>query len=174
MKLKLTIIALSLISLVSFAYAFYLYAQRHIEIPAYAYEIESDRLFPTRLVIDSLELDLPIYEAEIVDERWESTKKGVSYLSTTPLPGETGNSVIYGHNWPNLLGNLNKIENGADMQVFFSDGTSKVFRVQDKSNVTSDQTHILDQGDSSKLTIYTCNNFLDSKRFVVVATPVLD
>lgn len=174
MKIKLTIILLSLITLFSFTYAFYLYNLRHVDISTYAYEVDTSRIVPTRLVIKSLGVDLPIYESEIIDGKWEKTKKGVSYLTTTPLPGDTGNSIIYGHNWENLLGKLDQIENGNDVKIIFSDGSNAVFNVKNKFVVTSDQTHILKQSTYPKLTMYTCSNFLDAKRLVVTATPRTD
>lgn len=49
-------------------------------------------------IFSSIGFDLPIVPAQIAGGKWEITKNGVSYLTTSPLPGSEGNSVLYGHN----------------------------------------------------------------------------
>ncbi len=171
MKSKLFIMLFIVIAVSSFSTALYLYGQQHVDLSNNVSVVSNEELQPVRLIIESLDLDLPIYGAEISDGRWQTTKEGVSYLKTSPMPGEIGNSIIYGHNWANLLGNLYKIEVDGEITVGFSDNTFVGFVVVSKGAVTKDQTHILNQQDYSKLTLYTCDNFLDSKRFVVTALP---
>ena len=124
---------------------------------------------PQEIVIRDLNIYLPIYPAEIKNNSWESTTEGVSYLSSSPLPGNTGNSIIYGHNWESLLGRLTKIKPGQEIQILYADKTAKTFVVEYTQVTTSDQTHILSQTKDKRLTIYTCTGFLDFKRFVAVA-----
>ena len=62
-------------------------------------------------------IDLPIYPASINGTSWETTTKGVSYLKNTPTPGEIGNSVMYGHNWTNLLGPLVRAKPGQKIEI---------------------------------------------------------
>src|SRR5438067_1175638 len=61
---------------------------------------------PMRLVINSLKLDLPLFSAKLKKNNWPTNDNGVTYLENYPIPGEPGNAILYGHNWPNLLGNL--------------------------------------------------------------------
>lgn len=124
---------------------------------------------PTVIRLPSLDLELPIIPTELVDSKWQATSEGVSYLTTTPQPGETGNSIMYGHNWPNLLGRLTQVKPGQTIEVLFSDGNKSTFEIAFTTVVTPDQTHILNQTDDRRLTLYTCTGFLDSKRFVVTA-----
>ena len=124
---------------------------------------------PIRLTIDSIGLDLPVLGAKILDGKWDITKEGVSYLVTTPLPGSQGNSVMYGHNWSNLLADLKKIKTGDVIEIKNSDGKSYNYVVHFISTVTADETHIYSNTADYRLTLYTCTGFLDSKRLVVTA-----
>ncbi len=129
-----------------------------------------DRLIPVRLTINSAKIDLPIYSAKIHHGQWEDTKDGVSYLDITPAPGEKGNSVLYGHNWPNLLGNLSNVKTGQEIQITLSDGSVRTFIVEFISVVNPDSTYILYPTSDNRITLYTCTGFLDSKRLVVTAS----
>jgi sortase (surface protein transpeptidase) len=124
---------------------------------------------PVALKIDTLSINLPVIPAEISSTQWETTTKGVSFLKTSALPGEVGNSVMYGHNWPNLLGKITSIKNGDTIQVLLSSGETRIFKVVLTQEVFPDQTSVLGNTEDVRLTIYTCVGFLDSKRFVVVA-----
>ena len=94
---------------------------------------------------------------------------GLSYLSSSPIPGEWGNSILYGHNWPNLFGPLKKIQKGDPVEVELSSGQTRTFEVVMTDTVTPNQTHILSKTDDVRLTLYTCTGFLDRNRFVVTA-----
>lgn len=124
---------------------------------------------PVTIFFPSLDRELPIIPTELNKGKWEATPEGVSYLISTPQPGETGNSILYGHNWTNLLGSLPRMKPGEHIEVHFSDGTARIFQIEFTSVVTPDQTHILNQTTDRRLTIYTCTGFLDTKRFVVTA-----
>src|SRR5437763_330982 len=63
----------------------------------------SSKIMPNRLTISSVNIDLPILPAGIHNGAWETTTDGVSYLTASPLPGEVGNSILYGHNWQSLI-----------------------------------------------------------------------
>lgn len=138
-------------------------------------EIESqsqsvvENKIPERIKIDSINVDLPIVPSAIVNSKWEVTDKGVSYLNSSVVPGSLGNSVLYGHNWTNLLGNLINIKVGETIGIFYQDGTEKEFLVTSIQEVEPDNISILNNTNDFRLTIYTCSGFLDSKRFVVVA-----
>ena len=125
-------------------------------------------LRPVSILLPASNIELPIIQTELKDGKWLATSKGVSYLISSPIPGEVGNSVLYGHNWPNLLGKLPKVKPGEIISVKFSDGSIKNFPVQYTLIVTPDQTQILNPTSDSRITIYTCTGFLDNKRFVAV------
>lgn len=124
---------------------------------------------PTRLTIPAGQIDLPILPATIINHKWELSRTGVSYLTTSPLPGHLGNSVMYGHNWGNLLGNLHAVKIGDPLVITLSDGQTLTYLVHFVSVVTPDETHIYDNTSDYRLTLYTCTGFLDSKRLVITA-----
>ncbi len=125
---------------------------------------------PTRLIIGDVKVDLPVYAASVVNNQWQTTTKGVSYLRSSPVPGEKGNSIIYGHNWLNLLGPLTAVRPGEKIEVDFSDNSHKTFVVEYTSIVNPNDASILAPSKDKRITLYTCTGFLDSKRFVAVAT----
>lgn len=124
---------------------------------------------PASIQITSLDIHLPLIPAKITTQGWETTSQGVSYLTTSPMPGLVGNSIVYGHNWPNLLGRLRDIQPGDTITVYYTDGTTTEFTVEKTAVIAPDQIGILDATEDTRITIYTCTGFLDSKRFVAVA-----
>lgn len=132
----------------------------------YPYKVVS----PTEIIIDSQKIHLPILSTHLDNGKWIVTSKGVSYLDSSPVPGQKGNSILYGHNWSNLLGNLPKVKVGDRIIIKYSNGSSKDFFISKTQTVNPNQTEILNQTDSTQITLYTCTGFLDSKRFVVTAT----
>lgn len=125
---------------------------------------------PRVIRIPSLNKTLPIIPATIDNGKWTLTDKGVSYLTSSKIPGEEGNGIMYGHNWQTLLGGLEKIKPGSKIEVEFTNGMKRTFIVQVSAHVSPDQTSVLKQSHDKRLTLYTCSGFLDTQRFVVVAT----
>lgn len=123
-----------------------------------------------QLEIPSVRLTLPVYSASITGTTWQTTKRGVSYLSTSPLPGEQGNSVLYGHNWPNLLKPLHEVKPGDSIFVTRSGKTTR-FIVRYVTVVGPNDDSVYAASKDTKLTIYTCTGFLDIKRLVITAIP---
>lgn len=124
---------------------------------------------PVRIIIKELAIDLPIIPAEIIDDVWQTTTDGVSYLTSSPIPGMEGNSIIYGHNWTSLFGNLVDAVPGENVQIVYSDGSTKDFIIEYTSEVSPDTTSILAPAPDKRITLYTCSGLFDSKRFVAVA-----
>ncbi|MBI4080860.1 MAG: sortase [Candidatus Levybacteria bacterium] len=127
---------------------------------------------PTSLTIPSIQKTLPVIPMTLQNSTWSVTPDGVSYLSTSPLPGNPGNSILYGHNWPNLLGKLVLVKPGDSLLLTFKDGKTKQFTVQTTQEVSPSDTSVLKNTPDRRLTLYTCSGFLDSKRFVVTAVLV--
>jgi LPXTG-site transpeptidase (sortase) family protein len=130
---------------------------------------KKQKSLPVLISIPDESIVLPIIPAQIINGQWEATTKGVSYLTSSPLPGDKGNSILYGHNWTSLLGRLVMVKPGDKIEIYFDDNTKKVFVIEYTVVVTPDQTHILAPSQDNRITIYTCTGFLDSERFVAVA-----
>lgn len=124
---------------------------------------------PSEITIESQKIHLAILPTELDNGKWKTTSNAVSYLDSSPVPGEKGNSILYGHNWSNLLGNLPKVKVGDKITIKYSNGSEKSFSVMNTQVVKPNQTEVLDQTQDKRITLYTCTGFLDSKRFVVTA-----
>lgn len=170
---KITDYFLLLIGFGLLVYGGVLVWQRNVPVPAVsAWESDmapEDSKEPTRITIPSIGIDLPIILSEIKGNVWDTTSLGVSYLISSPLPGEKGNSIMYGHNWKSLLGGLSGIKPGELITVHFGKSKSISYKVHFVSTVTPDETHVFGDVGDHRLTLYTCTGFLDSKRLVVTA-----
>jgi LPXTG-site transpeptidase (sortase) family protein len=124
---------------------------------------------PVKISINAVGINTPVYPSKIVNNIPETTDKGASYLTESPIPGAQGNSIIYAHNWRNLFGPLTAIHTGEDVDVQYADGTKKTFVIEYTSVVNPSESTILLPSTDSRITLYTCTGFLDSKRFVAIA-----
>lgn len=125
--------------------------------------------YPVKLTIASAGISLPIVPVEVTSSGWETTEKGIGYLTSSPLPGQKGNSVMYGHNWSSILGNLYKTRIGDVINVSYPNGKTVSFIVAYISIVSPDQIHNVGQTSDTRITVYTCAGFFDEKRLVVTA-----
>jgi len=131
--------------------------------------IQKETTLPIQITIPSLSVRLPVIPAKYEKNSFQTTAHGVSYLSSTALPGTQGNSIFYGHNWPNLLGRLSDIRQGDEIIV--TQGNAEIiYTVVYTSVVAPNETHIQNNTTDMRLTLYTCTGFLDQKRFVATAT----
>jgi LPXTG-site transpeptidase (sortase) family protein len=128
------------------------------------------KILPVRITIQSVKIDNGVYPSKIVNKQWETTDKGVSYLASSPVPGVMGNSILYGHNWHSILGNLTKVKPGQKIKITYNSGETKTFVVKFTLVVDPNEEQVLDATKDQRITIYTCTGFLDSKRFVAIAT----
>jgi LPXTG-site transpeptidase (sortase) family protein len=127
---------------------------------------------PTRISIPDLTIDLPVIPARIKDGHWPTTPVGVSYLTTSARPGEPGNSIFYGHNWPRLLGRLKKVQPGQIILLSTSSNSAALkFQVDRVQTVSPSDISVLASTSYPQLTLYTCTGFSDSQRLVVIAYP---
>ncbi len=124
---------------------------------------------PIELKISALNLDLPIIPSHLSQGTWETTTQGVSYLTSSPLPGDLGNSILYGHDFVSILGKLPQSHPGEDITITYSDKSQKTFVITYTSIVSPTQIDILHQSRDARITLYTCTGFFDTQRFVVVA-----
>lgn len=139
----------------------YIYAQPNVPY--------MNDMAPTRIAIPTLGINLPIFKSTIVNNIWQTTDLGASYLTSSPLPGDKGNSIIYAHNWVSLFGPLQSAKVGQKVIVTYPNGTKKTFVIAYTSIVTPNQSTILAPSKDKRITLYTCTGLFDSHRFVAVA-----
>lgn len=133
------------------------------------YPINSEKRIHS-IEIGSINVNLPLVESLYAGEKWQTSDKGVSYLATSPVPGEAGNSIMYGHNWGSILGNLNKVKIGDVIRIYFTDNSIKDFKVDNALEVYPNDNSLLLPTKEARITIYTCSGIFDQKRYVVTAS----
>lgn len=138
-------------------------------LPAYA-AVADYQMMPARVVAKQAGIDTPIKPVDSYERKWELTSDGASFLTSSQLPGRVGNSIMYGHNWSNIFGNLQRVKPGDFIEVYMNNGERRVFGVIATQIVDPDAIEVLKPASDRHLTLYTCTGFLDSKRFVVSAT----
>ncbi len=126
-----------------------------------------------QIIIPKIKVTLPIYKSTLKRGVWETSSRGISHANTTPIPGEPGNSILYGHNWPNMLKNLPKLQPGDEVIIRHSSDRSAVFLITDTATINPEDTSLTRQTPDTRITLYTCTGWLDSSRFVVIAKPAL-
>lgn len=131
--------------------------------------ISTDIPLPTRISIKGLEIDVAIDNKAIDSGHWPTSDSTAIYLSGSGEVGQTGNAVIYAHNWPTLFGNLIKIKPEDEIEIELTNGKIITFTTERIAIVTPDQTHILDRTSDRRLTLYTCTGFFDRRRLIIVA-----
>jgi LPXTG-site transpeptidase (sortase) family protein len=127
-----------------------------------------------RITSADLKIDLPLVESKVRKSVWETTTQGASHLDLSPVPGDTGNSVIYGHNWPKLMGNLTHAKPGTEIDITLENGVVRRFRIEKTAVLSPKDYSVLLPSKNKLLTLYTCTGFLDSKRFVATASLISD
>lgn len=135
-------------------------------------DIDEEISQPKLIIIKDIGVNLPIIPAKHPTTKWETTTEGVSYLESSPIPGQVGNSIMYGHDWGSLLGNLPKARPGMTIKIIYDNGTSSDFVITHTQEVTAHETSILKDTQDTRITIYTCIGLFDNKRFVVTAKKI--
>lgn len=128
---------------------------------------------PTRIVIPSVKIDLPIVEAKVVKGYWETSATSASHGVGSANPGERGNTVIFAHGRKGLFLPLREVKMGEVVEVFTQDQKYR-YQVFEIKEVKPSEVEVISQTQDERLTLYTCSGFLDSKRLVVVAKPFKD
>lgn len=128
-----------------------------------------EELSPSRIIISSLKIDLPVTPGKIVDDVWEISDTGASYLLGSGIPGKPGNLVIYGHNKNNLFGPIRWLEKGDEIKIKNKREQEFIYKVVETKTVSPKNVEVLAPTEEAILTLYTCSGFLDSQRFIVVA-----
>lgn len=118
-------------------------------------------------------VDTNISTEVFAEGQWTISEKQASYLSQSAKPGEQGNIIIYGHNTREILGNIRALKGSEIITLKTIGGDIHTYQISKIVEVNPDEVSYLQPTQSETLTLYTCSGFLDSKRFIVQAEPVL-
>ena len=125
--------------------------------------------FPPRVIsIPAVDINLIVSPGKIVNNQWTLYDDKVSWLATSQTPGH-GNVILYGHNRPNVLGNLSKVQIGQEI-IIETRGQKYVYQIAEKRKVLPNEVDVI-VSDKNQLTLYTCDGSFDQRRLVVIAYP---
>ncbi len=125
-----------------------------------------------RIKIDSLGIDLPVQDAEIIGGHWKFFKDSASHLAISKKPFDGGNIVIFARNKEGLFDNLQLISRGDKIDIITTDGYDSIYEVVETTEIASYQSEYITPKENETLTVFTDSGLFSTKRFVVVATPV--
>ena len=146
----------------------YTLASEPIEVRGFSSGQSEDLVFPNRIVIPALSIDLEVKRAKIIDGFWEVFPDTAAWGSSSGLPGEKGNQVIFAHAREGLFLPLKGVVKGMKIYVTTKDKWYS-YEVKEIKEVTPDRIEVIAPTDTETLTLYTCSGFQDSKRLIVVA-----
>ena len=144
----------------------------HAPSPAPVSENQSFYPQPVRIQIPSVGIDDAITPSRIVRGIWQTSATGASHLDISARPGQPGNIILYGHNYDHIFKALSNVQVGQSIMVSTSDGNTRLYQVTQTKTVRPDEIESIEPTEHEVLTVYTCVGFLDTKRFIVQATPL--
>jgi sortase A len=124
----------------------------------------------SRIIIPKINVEVPlVFDAPSIEEDviQEALEDGITHYPTTPMPGETGNSVLFGHSSNNILNRgqykfafvlLNRLENG-DTFMIEHEGVRYTYRVFESRIVPPTEISVLDPHPEkdSVVSLITCD-----------------
>jgi len=134
------------------------------------FQMTTHERFPTRIIIPSLFIDVPIQISKVKNGFWEISETTASYGQGSAVPGENSNIVIFAHARPRLFGPLRDITFGSTVYLLTTDSWFQ-YRVKEIRFVTPTSVEEIKPTTTEELTIFTCSGFFDEKRMIVKAYP---
>lgn len=125
---------------------------------------------PIRIVIPSLQMDIPIIESKIVNGFWELSETTASHGQGSAYPGNEGNIVIFAHAREGLFLSLRQAKMDGLIYILTNESWHR-YRIINLQEVTPNDTTVVAQTKKETLTLFTCTGFLDNKRLIVTAIP---
>jgi len=124
---------------------------------------------PVRINIPKLNLNLPIETGGIKNNNWILNQKSIMFLDTSSLPGEGFNTVLYGHNYSNLLGSLKYLKTDDQIIIKTQDNKEYIYQVVESVKTKPSQVSQLKSDIPNTLTMFTCEGAFDQERLVLKA-----
>jgi sortase A len=122
---------------------------------------------PTRLVISSINLDVPVVEGDDA----EQLKKGAGHHIGSANPGERGNCFLSGHNdiYGEIFRDLEQVRVGDEIVIYAGEQPYR-YVVRATRIVEPDDVSIMYPTTTPVLTLLTCYPYMvDTQRLVVIA-----
>lgn len=173
-KLSLKTKTLSLLGILFVAISLFWHLNQSIQLAFFTPKvvpIVKTHAIPTQLIIQKVDINLPIEETAINNGMWQIAENGASHLTISARPGEKGPIIIYGHNTNDRLGPIRWLSKGDSIEINTADKKSYTYIIRQTMTVSPNQMDIFTQQKGETLIIYTCDGFADLQRFVIIALP---
>jgi len=148
----------------------YTFAEEPVEVVGFESVQVSPADEPKRIIIPSLEIDLAVKRARVVNGYWEVFEKEAGWGDGSGIPGSKGNQVIFAHARPGIFASLKDIKEGMSIYVL-TEGRWYEYQTVEIKDVYPNQVEVIKPTEDERLTLYTCLGFADRKRLIVVAKP---
>jgi len=125
---------------------------------------------PVRILIPSVQIDLAIVDAKVVNGFWELSENTASYGLGSGEPGQKNNTVIFAHARQGLFYNLKDVKLSDTIYIFTKNKWYR-YNVTKITSVYPNQIEVIKPTKTETLTLYTCTGFADQKRLIVQAVP---
>jgi LPXTG-site transpeptidase (sortase) family protein len=169
------VIAVSIMQLLSFGTKLIAaFAEEHakktpIPVQQITLPAETKQYLPERIVIEKVEIDLPVVYAPLVNGTWDVTPKAANYAEGTSLINDKeGNVGIFGHARADAFLRIKDIVPGDIITLTWVSGKA-VYKVVAVDTVSPDNVEVFYPVSHPVLTLTTCDGRFDEKRFMVRA-----
>ena len=133
--------------------------------------VKNSYAIPTRIIIPSVNINLPIAETTISHGVWQIADNAISHLTISARPGEQGAIILYGHNTNDRFGPIRWVPVGQKIIVSTADGKAYSYTVVARKDVSPSDVSELVAPKTETLILYTCDGFADLQRFLLIAKP---
>lgn len=124
---------------------------------------------PVRLVIKDARIDLEVQEGHFnkIDRTWSLSGTHANFATVTSLPNDTaGNTLLYGHNYPYVLGRLPQLKPGAVAQLFTDNGYVFTYSFTAGERYKPDDVSVFRYQGPPILSVQTCEGSWNQWRHV--------
>jgi len=125
---------------------------------------------PTRVVVDSISIDLPVRVGSYnpADQTWTLDMQSAFYADrSVPVNDSNGSTLIYGHARQEVFAKLPEISEGATAKVFTDTGKIFSYTFVSSRQVRPDDTTVFVSSGSPMLALQTCSGPFDIYRTLV-------
>ncbi|OGC38617.1 hypothetical protein A2V54_01925 [candidate division WWE3 bacterium RBG_19FT_COMBO_53_11] len=122
---------------------------------------------PERIIVPSAGINLQVVDGNYdkANVSWDLSKDKAQFATVTSLPNtKAGNTVIYGHNTPEVFMKLEKLNVGDVAYLYTKEGYVFEYELKSTEKVRPTDTQILQSGDDIRLSLLTCSGLFNEKR----------
>lgn len=122
---------------------------------------------PKRIILDSVNIDLPVIESPFENGSWVASEHFASYAQgTSPLDSSYGNTLIFAHARSKLFKPIIKAKEGDVVRVY-SESKIYYYKIVDREIVSPYNVEVLESPAKHIITLLTCVGVDDENRLLL-------